>query len=83
MYHTIVGTPVLTPMWALGWHQSRYGYKNIDELKAVRNGYKSHSKYREIPLESIWADIDYMQDYRDFTYNNETFKGLPEYVKQL
>jgi len=20
MYHSIVGTPVLTPMWALGWH---------------------------------------------------------------
>ena len=23
MYHSIVGPPVLTPQWALGWHQSR------------------------------------------------------------
>lgn len=27
-YHIIVGRPVLTPMWALGWHQSKWGYKS-------------------------------------------------------
>jgi alpha-glucosidase (family GH31 glycosyl hydrolase) len=25
-YHRIVGSPVLTPMWALGWHQCKWGY---------------------------------------------------------
>jgi len=24
-----------------------------------------------------------MQDYRDFTYNNEAFKGLPDFVKNI
>ena len=36
-YHKIVGTPVLTPMWALGWHQCKWGYKNTNELRDVRN----------------------------------------------
>jgi lysosomal alpha-glucosidase len=27
-YHKVVGAPVLTPMWALGWHQCKWGYKN-------------------------------------------------------
>jgi len=27
-YHTIVGTPVLTPQWALGWNQCRWGYNS-------------------------------------------------------
>ena len=29
IYHNhIVGLPVVTPQWALGWHQSRWGYKD-------------------------------------------------------
>ena len=32
MYHTIVGTPVLTPQWALGWNQCRWGYRNTSDL---------------------------------------------------
>lgn len=27
-YHTLIGKPVLIPRWALGWHQSRYGYNS-------------------------------------------------------
>lgn len=29
-YHSMVGTPVLVPQWALGWNQCRYGYLNVD-----------------------------------------------------
>lgn len=29
-YHPIVGMPVQIPRWALGWHQSRYGYNSTD-----------------------------------------------------
>lgn len=34
-YHKVVGMPVLTPQWALGWHQCRWGYMNIKELETV------------------------------------------------
>jgi len=34
-YHMIVGKPVLTPQWALGWHQCKWGYTDIDMLKQV------------------------------------------------
>lgn len=79
MYHNIVGKPVHTPLWALGWHQCRYGYKNTSQLMAVREGYNKSG----IPLDTIWADIDYMQDFRDFTYDQTNFKGLPDFVKDL
>ena len=30
-----------------------------------------------------YGDIDYMDNQRDFTYDENTYAGLPEYVKQL
>jgi alpha-glucosidase (family GH31 glycosyl hydrolase) len=32
-YHAIVGVPAMPPMWALGWHQCRWGYETIDDVK--------------------------------------------------
>ena len=78
-YHKIVGTPVLTPMWALGWHQCKWGYKNTDELKDVKDNYKEFN----LPLDTIWSDIDYMDAYKDFTYDQENYMDLPEFVKIL
>lgn len=31
----------------------------------------------------MWTDIDYMQDYRDFTYDPLKFEGLPEFIEEL
>jgi len=80
-YHEIVGKPVLTPIWALGWNQCKWGYKNVTELRAVKAGYAEN----DLPLDTQWTDIDYMQDYRDFTFddNAKTFKELPQFVAEL
>jgi len=80
-YHEIIGKPVHIPMWALGWHQSRQGYKSTTELRSVVQGYKDN----QIPLEAQWSDADYMQDYRMFTYDNQniTYQGLPDFVNDL
>lgn len=32
-YHEIVGKPVLTPIWALGWNQCKWGYQNVTQLR--------------------------------------------------
>lgn len=31
----------------------------------------------------MWSDIDYMKDYKDFTYNNDTYAGLPAFIDNL
>ena len=43
------------------------------------------NKYRNnnIPLEGVWLDIKYMENYVDFSYDKVAFKGLPGYVDTL
>ena len=79
MYHTIVGKPVLTPQWALGWSQCKYGYKSTEELREVVGNYSQFG----LPLDTQWSDIDYLDRYRDFTYNPEAYAGLPDFVKGI
>lgn len=69
----------MPPLWALGWHSSAYAYKTLDMVKANVENYKNNS----IPLEGVWLDIPYMQDYADFTVNSETFAGLKEFTQQI
>lgn len=66
-YHSIVGKPVKIPQWSLGWHQSRWRYENTDVLSQILQNYTD----RDLPLDGLWNDIDYMDRYRSFTVGKE------------
>jgi alpha-glucosidase/alpha-D-xyloside xylohydrolase len=57
----------------LGFHQARFGYKDIAAYREVILGYKSNG----LPLDTLWFDIDYMLNYEDFTIDESRFP-LPE-----
>ena len=67
----MVGTPVLTPQWSLGWNQCKWCYLSLQDVNASMQGYIDNG----IPLDTQWVDIDYMQDYKDFTVNDKDFLG--------
>ena len=69
-YHSFLGGWALHPFWAMGHHQCRWGYKNIQDLTQVLANYSLHN----LPLDVIWSDIDYMSDYVDFTINTTAFR---------
>lgn len=57
-----IGLPVLQQYWTFGYHQCRWGYMNWSMTEAVVDTFAEF----EIPLETIWNDIDYMKTYRNF-----------------
>lgn len=78
-YQEVVGLPVLPPQWSLGWNQCKWGYTDVQELEWVVGNYSSHN----LPLDTQWSDIDYLDRYRDFTYDPVAFEKLPEFIDDL
>ena len=47
-------------------------------LRDVVNNYSANG----FPLDTIWSDIDYLANYRDFHYDDQNgFKDQPDFVK--
>lgn len=78
-WQSLIGRPAMPPRWALGYHQSRWGYMNEDDLRAVIDGFAEH----DLPLSAIHLDIDYMRGYRVFTVDPNRFPSLPTLAKEL
>jgi len=68
-YTELTGRPGLPPRWALGYHQSRWGYKTEADVREVVDGYQA----LELPLSAVHLDIDYMDGYRVFTFDRSRF----------
>lgn len=77
-YTDLTGKPTLPPRWALGFHQSRWGYHNEDDIKEVLEGFEAH----DLPLSAIHLDIDYMDGYRVFTIDPHRFPALNALAEQ-
>ena len=76
--HNIIGRPTLPPYWAFGWHQSRWGYKTTRDLEKVLENYKKY----DIPLESIWADLDLLDNNKNFILSSG-HSLTPKFVDKL
>ncbi|KAI1265016.1 family 31 glycosyl hydrolase [Xylariaceae sp. FL1019] len=57
-----IGLPAMQQYWTFGFHQCRWGYQNWTEVQGVIDNFAQN----EIPLETMWNDIDYMKSYRNF-----------------
>lgn len=78
-YTHLTGRPTLPPRWALGHHQSRWSYPDQETVVRIAHEFRS----RNIPCDAIVLDIDYMDDYRVFTYSKQRFPDFRQLVLDL
>ncbi|KAG1696102.1 Maltase-glucoamylase, intestinal [Nymphon striatum] len=77
VYVGLIGRPMIPPYWALGFQLCKYGYGSLDHLKGAVERTRKH----KIPQDIQYADIDYMDEYMDFTYDKKKYKDFPEYIR--
>lgn len=78
-FRRIIGKSYIPPKYAFGFGQSRWGYKTAQDIETVVKGYRDN----QVPIDMVYLDIDYMQDYKDFTVNPERFPDFPDFVQQM
>jgi alpha-glucosidase len=68
-YAALTGRAPLPPLWALGYHQCRWGYQCEAEFLELAAQFAAV----DVPVSALWYDIDYMDDNRLFTWDRVDF----------
>ncbi|CAM3941070.1 glycoside hydrolase family 31 protein [Mucilaginibacter galii] len=78
-YTWLTGRMEMPPLWSLGYQQCRWSYMSAQEVLDVA------SKFREnnIPADVMYCDIDYMEGFKIFTWNKETFAEPKQFIDKL
>ena len=79
LYTRLTGLPELPPLWALGYHQCKWSYYPEAEVRTICDEFRK----QQIPCDSIYLDIDYMDGYRCFTWDPERFPDPKQMVSDL
>jgi len=75
----LVGTTPLPPLWSLGHHQCRWGYRGPRDLEALDESFRAY----EFPCDGLWLDIDYMDNYKVFTTSPQFFGDVSAEIGAL
>lgn len=78
-FRRLTGRSYLAPRWAFGFQQSRWGYQSEQDIRDVVDGYRKNG----IPLDAVYLDIDYMEDFKDFTVDESKFPNFPDFVSEM
>jgi alpha-glucosidase len=78
-YTDLTGKPYFPPIWALGYQQCRWSYNpDSNVLNLVKN-----FRHKKIPLDVVYLDIDWMDEFRVFQWNKEEFSNPEKLLYEL
>jgi alpha-glucosidase len=77
----LIGRIEMPPLWSLGFQQSRWSYYPDARVKEIADTFR----LKKLPCDVIWMDIDYMDQFKVFTFDPVKFpdpEGLNSYLHQ-
>lgn len=75
----LTGRMNVPQLFTLGYHQCRWSYSSAEEVRAIADNMR---KYK-IPCDTIHMDIDYMDKFKVFTFSDERFPNVKDFIKEL
>ncbi|MBD2022078.1 glycoside hydrolase family 31 protein, partial [Leptolyngbya sp. FACHB-36] len=78
-YTELTGRAPMPPRWALGYHQSHWGYRTEEAVRKTYQGFEAHN----LPLSVIHLDIDVQVGFRAFTVDPDRFPNLNGFIREL
>lgn len=78
-YTNLTGRAPMQQLWTLGYHQSRWGYESEGQIREVARKLREY----DLPCDCIHFDIDYMDHYKVFTWNKETYQDERKVISDL
>lgn len=78
-FRKLIGRSYIPPRWAFGYTQSRWGYRNAEDVRRLVETFKAN----DLPLDAVCLDIDYMDNLKDFTVSPEKFPNFSEFVQEM
>lgn len=74
-----LGSFPLPPIWTLGYHQCRWTYFPGSKVLEIAKTFRE----KKIPADVIYLDIDYMDDFRCFTWDKENYGDPKDLIDKL
>lgn len=78
-YTSLTGRMEMPPLWSLGYQQCRFSYFTQEEVKELAKTFEE----KEIPLDVVYLDIDYMDGFRVMTFKDPHFNDAKGLIKGL
>jgi len=78
-YLAVMGKPTMTQRFALGYHQSRWNYRDQMDTLSVNQRFDHFN----IPCDVIWLDIEHTNGKRYFTWDTEKFPNPSALLKRI
>jgi len=79
LFSELTGRAPLPPRWALGYQQSRFGYRTQREMQRVFDEFQ----HLDLPLSALYLDIDHTDHFRTFTVDTQRYPALADFASQL
>ncbi|KAJ8602205.1 hypothetical protein CTAYLR_003618 [Chrysophaeum taylorii] len=78
-FASLVGAQELPPIFALGYHQCRWNYKDEKDVAAVHGNFEA----LDIPYDVLWLDIEHTDGKRYFTWDKLLFPSPVDMQRNL